>query len=262
MDYLNALEDSPKHQAAKRCVQRISESPHVFTDGSGISTLKLLAISYVAIHDASKCHAKLSDAKALFVDGLYEIQRGYNFNKKGEDNELADAPICSAGTFNKLMEKLHGIHQDVKVEFITHAGATAKFPKLVQYHTINYLETIASPSCIKDYEQVHSLLLSLDHGDNFEEIWANISKSVEDAIWEEFAEAYGYHREDERFKDLLNHAFVVNLPNIDDIKKQLAASDGCRLYSAQMALHSRGLGLFAEPDSDSKPPETKRLRTS
>ena len=77
--YVNRLEETPKHQAAKGCIGRITAADYSFTDSSSkVSTLELLALSWLAIHDSSKCQASVADAKNLFVEGLYEIQRGYN----------------------------------------------------------------------------------------------------------------------------------------------------------------------------------------
>jgi hypothetical protein len=44
-------------------------------------------LAFTAIHDETKRQGTLEDALALFVEGLYEIQRGDNLNEDGIDNE-------------------------------------------------------------------------------------------------------------------------------------------------------------------------------
>ncbi|MFZ4076403.1 MAG: hypothetical protein ACOYKA_00320, partial [Legionellaceae bacterium] len=120
---------SQKGAAAARCFRRITAYHYFFTDPtSQVSTRLLLAFVWRAVHDNAKRTGSLDDAQALLIDGLYEIQRGYNLSEEGEDDELDDHPICVAGTFNKLMEKLNGIHSDVEVYYITTQGAALKLP--------------------------------------------------------------------------------------------------------------------------------------
>jgi hypothetical protein len=53
------------------------------------------------------------------VQGLYEIQRDGNLDAFGRDRGGYDSRICISGTFNKLVEKLNGIHEDVSFYYIT-----------------------------------------------------------------------------------------------------------------------------------------------
>ena len=96
------------------------------------------------------------------------FQRGYNLDVDGKDNLGEDNFICTGSTFNKLMEKLNGIHQDVDIYFITHPGAMAKFPKIVQKHALAYLTSLASA---EDYLAVKTLLDNLPADDNLGLIW-------------------------------------------------------------------------------------------
>jgi hypothetical protein len=173
--YVLSLESSFKNDAAKRCIERITADDYTHTDVvSEVSTRELLAFAFVAVHDEIKRTASLEDALNLFIEGLYEIQRGYNLNEHGVDDESQnDGTICLAGTFNKLMEKLNGIHSDVEVYFITHEGAYAKFPKLVAHHSLTYLNGLTRPKTAKDYLSIKKLLDNMqDNG--IEPIWDKI----------------------------------------------------------------------------------------
>jgi hypothetical protein len=227
--YVNGLETSFKNDAAKRCIVRITEPHYTFTDSSDVSILQLLALAYTAIHDETKCQCSLEDAKALFVEGLYEIQRGYNLNAEGLDDESPDDfSICSAGTFNKLIEKLNGIHVNVRVYFITHEGACSKFPKLVEEYALRYLKNIASPDTLEDYLQSKAIIDRMQQEKSIEPIWDKIKNNVIRDIWDEFKLAYGDNLKDRRFLDLINvECEYLEVPKeLTEIEAQLIASVG------------------------------------
>ena len=227
-DFVQGLADTPKHQAAKRCIERITAVGYTFTDTSQVSTRQLLALSYTAIHDEAKRLCPLEDAKALFVEGLYEIQRGYNLNPDGSDKGGDDLPICTPGTFNKLMEKLNGIHPDVKIDYINHEGAYNKFPKLVKDHALKYLTQL-------DPKQASTLLDEIRTSDNLMPIWGAIEPTVKTALWDEFKEAYGSNQADKRFTDLFD---TVEYLDCAEIVKEASESLPTNACASQ-------LGLFA-----------------
>jgi len=259
--YVNRLADTPKHHAAKTCIKRITRANYTFTDSSGVSILQLLALAYVAIHDEVKrkddsgTKVSLDDAKALFLEGLYEIQRGYNLDDVGNDMGGEDRPICLAGTFNKLMEKLNGIHQDVSVYYITHSGASSKFPKLAKAHASSYLQSIASPETACDYQNVKKLLDSLKNNKTLEPIWDNIKSGIDQALWEEFSEAYNHHRHDKRFEALIAYGHQCGLPNLDEIEIKLNASSGYQAYiiaQAQVGRQANSLWIHQPQTQESQ----------
>ncbi|MFY7698234.1 MAG: hypothetical protein ACOVQX_05430, partial [Legionella sp.] len=124
-------------------------------------------------HDESKRSGTLDDAKKMLIQALYEIQRGYNLNEKDHDNGLADIPICTAGTFNKLIEKLNGIHRDVEVLFITKELASLKLPVAVNNHLKTYLQTESAK------EHLDALKNSSEISD---ELWATIKDDIKAAM--------------------------------------------------------------------------------
>ena len=248
--YVNALPITYKNEAAKLCIARITEPHYSFTDTSGVSTRQLLALAYIAIHDKAKRIGALADAKALFIEALYEIQRGYNLNDAGQDQGGVDVPICLAGTFNKLMEKLNGIHPDVEVVYITHEGASCKFSKLAQEHAIAYLRTLASPQNAVDYKRVKDLLDSIQNEGSLEPIWSEIQGNVRDTLWEEFREAYANNPNNPRFIDMIDNGQYLNRPGLDEIEAQLMASPGREAYLAQQAqLSLRQNSFFSNLDT-------------
>jgi len=235
---MHSLDNSPKHLAAKRCIERITAWDYTFTDSSGVSTRQLLALAYTAIHDETKRQGTLEDALALFVEGLYEIQRGYNLNAQGIDNNAPeDSPICLAGTFNKLMEKLNGIHPDVEVYFITHEGAYVKFPKVVERHALTYLNRLTCPETATDYLAIKELLDSMqDNG--LEPIWDKIKADVELVLWDEFKDAYANNPNHQQFREMIDNGLYSNAPDLTEIYSTLEASPGYQAYVYQLEQRS------------------------
>lgn len=104
-----------KKDAALRGLNRISEL--AFVDPT----------SQVSINDML-CFIHLESVNAdVLINGLYEIQRGYNLNEQGIDYRGNDSPICASGTFNKLMETLQiaGV-EEAQIIYITKQTATLK----------------------------------------------------------------------------------------------------------------------------------------
>ena len=132
-----------KNQAAKDCIKRITKVDYFYTDDkSGITTRQLLALIFLAISDDKTRRCSHEEAMARFVQGLYEIQRGYNLDGHGVDNGEDDRPICTGGTFNKLIATLVGVHPDFEIRYITRETAALKLPKVVQEEAMLYLTTL------------------------------------------------------------------------------------------------------------------------
>ena len=231
--HIDGLDNTPEHQAAKRCIERITAADYTFTDTSEVSTRQLLALAYTAIHDENKRLGSLEDAKALFVEGLYESQRGYNIEFGQGPEQGQDAPICVAGTFNKVMEKLNGIHTDVKLVFITHEGASSKFPRLAQKHAKDYLQTQVKSVNAENHQSLQDLLERLKADGSLEPIWDAIKTQVQTQLWDEFSKAYGNNPEDARFLALIDHGIDVPFTDVSALETALIASTGDQASPAQ-----------------------------
>jgi len=240
--YVNQLDDSPKHQAAKRAIERLTQPHYTFTDTSRVSTRQLLALAWLAIHDNSKRLGTLEDALNLFVEGLYEIQRGYNLNEAGVDNMSPnDQFICSGGTFNKIVEKLVGIHPDVDVKFITKEGAATKFISLAEHHTLACLKELAS----RNPHDASELINALKEAGNLVPIWDLIKERVKTELWDEFKEAYGNHPEHQHFQDLITYGNELPIPDEAKLIKILPPSQGAHSF-------------FKSDDGQKKKPESPK----
>jgi len=191
-----------KNQAARRGFLRIVEPSYTFTDiVSQVTIRQLLALAFLAMHDDKKRVGSLEDAKMQFVEGLYEIQRGYNLSELGIDEGGEDKHICSNGTFNKLIEKLQGIHPDCVVLYITEGTASTKLPAVVREEAMQYLETFAKPNTAEVLLKFTRLMAEVKK-DGVEMIWDNIKDPIATRMWDEFGSLYR-DRTDLRFTELV-----------------------------------------------------------
>lgn len=197
--FINRLNDDDiKHLAAKRCFARMmlpnfsvgndpeTGNPVAFTDPvSRLTILQLLALTYVAIQDGASRTGELQDAEKLFVEGLYEIQRGYNISASGVDDGEDDYPICIPGTFNKLIEKLGGVHPDAEIIYVTQDTFNTKFAIVFKEQALAYLHRIANASSAEDYLAARALINQIKE----EEIYpiSKIESKVRTAITNEFS---------------------------------------------------------------------------
>ena len=228
--YLEGLDDSRVNAAAKRGMQRITAPDYIFEDpGSGVSIRALLALSFLAIEDAGQRMGTLEDARAQFVHGFYEIQRGYNLNSANQDDNEPDKSICTAGTFNKLIEKLEGVHPDCNIRFMTQETAALKLPIVVQEEAVRYLSGLANPQSHADFLAFTRLMSELEEeGAGADAIYEDIKDSVSLRMYEEFGSLYR-GESDAAFTGLIDAGEDTELKNLNQFQAQLEDSEGYRL---------------------------------
>jgi|GEM_PF-3377666 len=129
-----------KHEIEQRAIQQLVHSPYEFVDPtSKITTKMLIALSWEAIHDDTMRLGALEDAEVLFLQGLFDIQRAYNLSDTFEARVEADKTACASGTFNKLIEKLVGVHPEAELKYITKRGAMLKLLPLIRLAAKQFL---------------------------------------------------------------------------------------------------------------------------
>lgn len=122
------------------------------------------------------------DALRAFVNGLYEVQRGYNINEENVDNGHEDAPICIVGTFNKLVSALWGLHPDCTITVITKETANAKLLPVILEKAMDFLKNEQRIRAREDF----AVLLREITSDQLTPIWENIKGAVYASMEEEF----------------------------------------------------------------------------
>lgn len=233
--YIANLPDSFINKAAKRCIERITRVNYIFTDPVSKVTLRqLLALSYLARHDKDKRQGSIEDANQQFIQGLYEIQRGYNLSAKNVDDRQADRPICTAGTFNKLMEKLSGIHPNVELIFMTNETAALKFQILVREEVKNYLQKLSKPETKEGFHSFINLLKQLSE-EGIEIIWNRIKPQVSDRLFAEFKTIYEDNKKHSDFLALVDSGQYIEIKsNFSAYQQQMVSSTGYRKSCSQI----------------------------
>ena len=244
-------DESGKNRVAKRCIERITEVDYIYTDDkSGITTRQLLALIFLAISDEKTRICPPEEAMARFVQGLYEIQRGYNLDGAGVDNGEDDSPICTGGTFNKLIETFVGVHPDFEILYITRETATLKLPKVVQEEAMRYLSQLANPQTIKDLLAFTKLIAEIKK-DGVTVIYDKIKPKITKRMFEEFKSLYREGKADASFTGLIDAGESVNtvLDNGSPFQKQVEQSKGYYEYCRQSLRQSAG---FFSPQTSSE----------
>ena len=244
-------DESGKNRVAKRCIERITEVDYIYTDDkSGITTRQLLALIFLAISDNDQRIGSYENAMVRFVQGLYEIQRGYNLDGDGEDNGKDDRPICTGGTFNKLIATLVGVHPDFEIRYITRETAALKLPKVVQEEAMLYLSQLANPQTIKDLLAFTKLIAEIKK-DGVTVIYDKIKPKITKRMFEEFKSLYREGKADASFTGLIDAGESVNtvLDNGSPFQKQVEQSKGYYEYCRQSLRQSAG---FFSPQTSSE----------
>lgn len=137
-----------KYEVQQRALQLLTSSrSEAFIEKRSQLTIKqLLVLVWEAINDDSIRGDDLQqnltateNAQALFLDGLLEIQRAYNLSEENKDMGGNDQACCLPGAFNKLLEKLVGVHPDVYLHYITNQAAVLKITPLIKEAINQYL---------------------------------------------------------------------------------------------------------------------------
>jgi hypothetical protein len=179
--------DYTKHKhptaVALRGLQRLQHPQFEHTDPvSNISITKLLALAYEAICDGRTRIATFRGGLKALINGLYDIQRGKNFDNPREidDGDPQDKYVCLPGTFNKIIEALCGVHPDAQQNYVTMELASKKLPIIVKEEAQAYLNTMALQL------GSFSTLLEAIRQEGVETIYPQIRPKVEQRVCDEF----------------------------------------------------------------------------
>lgn len=199
--------NNPQKKVVKHCIKRITNMDNNFIDPSSkLSTKELLALSFAAVRDNNYHQSEITDAENQFIEGLVEIQRGYN-----SSNTEKDKPICASGAFNKLIESLQGIHPDCNIQYITTETASLKLPIIVREELDNYLSNlIDSAKTEVTLAHLEKLIRRVQRSGNFKSFLEKIEKNIAIRILDEFASLYPFGKSDPNFIELISYGKEVD----------------------------------------------------
>ena len=220
--YVDTLADNPVNAAAKRAIRRITQPDFTFEDPtsedptSRVSILQLLSLAFIAIHDEDLREGTLEDALLQFVIGLYEMQRGNNLSATGQDLGEADHSICTSGTFNKIIEKLIGIHPDCNVLYITKEQASIKLQIVVRDEALKYLSSQVHAMTLDGFV----LFMGQFESEGLDYLWPLIKDKVADRMFEEFHSLYR-SRAAKDFSDFIDAGEYTDLGDTRELQRTL-----------------------------------------
>jgi hypothetical protein len=141
---------------------------------------------------------------------------GYNLSATGKYLGGVDKPICTAGAFNKFIEKLQGIHPDCQTQFITKELATLKLPCVVREEARLYLNSLANSKTPTGHLEFTQLIARVKK-EGVEVIWHQIKENVANRLFEEFGLLYREGKDDSAFIDLVSAGEYLNKEALGDL---------------------------------------------
>lgn len=187
--------DTLEIQAAKRCIEYLTDDSYFFEDpASKINMQQLLGLSWVAFHDDVKRIGTLDAAKGSFINAIYQAKREGNISEDGVDNNaLNDLTSCPSGIFNKIINGLQGHYPDFEIIVQTREQVALKFPIIVVeeiqfYLSSQFMKAIRSGK--QEEIQVVFTLVEAIKLDGAGVVLDNIRDSVSNRILDDFNELY------------------------------------------------------------------------
>jgi hypothetical protein len=246
-----------KIEAANRGFTRIIHPEFTYEDPvSRVSLKELLALLWLGTQDAANRIGTLEDAQNQIIEALYESQREYNLSAAGVDTGgSVDAAACAGGTFNKFIERFHGVHKDTTLLIITREGASAKFQALVKQEALAYLQRLKASGNTAELTRLLDAITAPANANTAEPLWESINSSVEEVLFDEFKSLYGDDRSHRDFVALIATGNDVELPldrltalrSPASLSAGMAASETASPPASNAALSAAGVGFFLPP---------------
>lgn len=227
--WLAAEPHSIKKVSAQDCLERLFKTKlGLFEEPtSEVQVIQLFCYIWLAIHDDSTriMGCEVTDARNKLLDGLYEIERGGNLDADGVDSgESPNQSICYAGSFNKLVETMVGVHPSVKIDFVTRGVAAFKLPRLVNTVTLSFLLHLSEKDDQLSQDNFEKWTNDIQPMQGIpEDLWKLIEPEITKKMFDEFGKLYPGGIDSSEFKDMIGTGEYVSIDNgiIDELKEHL-----------------------------------------
>jgi len=188
-------------KAAKDCLYRIKNdqlvnSTYYKDDINNVSipeciTMVCLCLEKIENNESdipeNQARQKRLELAKIFINCLYEIQRGYNINADNRDIGGHDQPICLPGHFKKIIEALIGIDENVNIRYANMDSFTLRFMAVLK-NTIRDAIHRQTPESNKD-NYINSLFDSSNEIEDerlIELYTPQLQTQVETSLYNEF----------------------------------------------------------------------------
>ncbi|NBX84615.1 MAG: hypothetical protein EBQ95_03290 [Gammaproteobacteria bacterium] len=227
-DLMDDLQNIFFHEAGfrltLRCIIRLMlPEEHHRDPKSRVSIKELLVLCYLAVVDAKHRMGTFEDGSKQIMLALMEAQQPISL--KGIIAKK-DSPICAGGTFNKLIERMQGVHPDCKLIYMTKYVAGEKFKCVVNEEVHAYIQNFTRPKCLMTFLSVIQWILYIKN-EGVETVWPMIVVKVAKRLMEEF---YNIFDSFEEFSAFLDQGIYVDLENIHQHQAALIESPGHSRY--------------------------------
>ena len=248
LDILKEIERLPSSFAldvAIKCIHRLLNSSHIINVDTNISLHQLLLLSYLAINDHKQRIGSYQDAQQLWLEGLYEIQRGNNLkliNNKIMDMGGTDDPICADGSFAKLIEKLQGIHPAIEMTFISKATASLKLPIIVKEELQHFLRLLIQGNHGQfSYFYAVAQKIYIEN-EQLECVWKHIEKKIMLRFYQEFHSLFPSSQYKHFFEFIATGIWVEPYP-IQELQQDIQSSIHYKHFCKHLISNKTMMGL-------------------
>lgn len=164
-----------------------------------------------------------------WLDALYEIERGYNFDAQGRDvsQEESDRPICYGGTANKFCERLIGLSPLIVFRFMTKETINLSLQQRFNQAMIDHCKALLTEGKLTE---LNELLKQLKDADAAPAAFTAFFKTVKDRLSKDFkTEFSGYEKEVDEAISVFETDWLPIYPPIDDsVHARQVYSEGVR----------------------------------
>jgi hypothetical protein len=209
--------------AIRSIIRLMHPEEHHRDPKSRVSITELLLLCYLAVMDIEHRMGTFVDGSKQIMLALMEVQQPNSL--KGIIAKK-DSPICAGGTFNKLIERMQGVHPDCALVYMTKNVAALKFPRVVNEEAHSYIQNFTQPQDIIAFMSVIEWILNIKQ-EGVERIWPMLVVRVAKRLMAEF---YSLFDSIEDFHEFLDQGRYVELENLHQHQAALSQSPGHARY--------------------------------
>lgn len=242
--WVNALPESTKNTIAQEAFDDLTTDNDLYyvEPQSDVSTIQLLALAWLAIHDDKYRQCTLEEAKLQLREGLYEAKRAYNLSAQGVDQGGRSLNTCPPGAYDKIVEQLWVVYKGVEIKYMTPTTASIKLQAMIHEAAFEHvLLMLEAATNAEDYLNVtHAIDQMRTEGieavlpDIVNQRKSSQSLSIADKFFDEFEEMFANNHQDPLFKAMLEAGNSAQLTNLEYLQKPTLASKGYQAYCKKL----------------------------
>ncbi len=215
-------ENDWQYAAAYRAFKAIKTQTYCYHDHvSDVSLKQLVSLTWLAIMDDTQRIGYREDVLDLWVQGLYDIQRGYN---RPDHAGMPDNHICASGAFNKLVQSIAACHPSIELHFINIYAFGLKLKATIQNIIIEYLSLFANPQNLKEFFTFNQMVSQIKQN-GLDDYWPKMKVYLQVVLFNEFKSLFS-DIQDPKFLGVIDSGEFVEIKHLEQFQQNIAASQG------------------------------------